>query len=126
MGKISEDCIRGIRVKPWFRNPRNLKLDQAIIEETIRNLKLTKCPVCKGNLSLNDNFDTSLPFNDWSQEKYCPEDNYIIRLEAHQYRGNTSGTGLKMQIFTNVRYSELIADSGELADFSAQIDLHNF
>jgi predicted anti-sigma-YlaC factor YlaD len=126
MPSISDTAIRGIRTKPWYRNEGNIPIDQAVIEETVRKLHLTKCPVCRGELKSKDNFGTYLPRKRTLEEGYCPQDNYIVQLEAHKYEGNTSGTTLYMKIFTNARQSVLLADSGELADLSTQEELLGF
>ena len=125
-----EKFLRGIRTKHWFKNPKNLNIDQQVIEETVKKLTLTQCPVCRRDLSNEDNFGFHLPSDSYLsfqfQEKYCPKDNYIIKLRAHQYSGNTFGTHLDMKIYTNSKHSELIAESGELADFSEHVKLHFF
>ena len=123
MTRLSEEVIRKIRTKPWYKNEQNVILHQTVIEEAVRSLRLTKCPVCKGDLSNKDNFGVGLPKNETFEEKYCPKDNYIIQLQAHQYKGNTQGTSLHMYIFSNSRHSVLLADSGELADISQCIGL---
>ena len=122
---IDENLIRSkIRENQyWYRNEKKINLDQAVIKETIRNLKLSKCPVCKGDLSSQDNFGTSLPWNNYSQEGYCPRDNLIIKLGAHEYSGDTSGTALYMEIYTNSLHSKMIAESGMLADISKHVNL---
>lgn len=123
---MEKQGLRKIRTEPWFKNEKNISLEKSVIEETIKKLKLTKCPVCKGDLSQKDNFDLSLPFNENYVEKYCPKDNYIIRLIALKYAGNTFGTSVFMEIHTNSRYSQLIASSGELADFSKHVNIFHF
>jgi hypothetical protein len=112
------DSLRFLRKGDWYIN-QGLTLDQEVIEETVRNLRPTRCPVCRGNLSHKDNFGTRLSWSREAIEGYCPTDDYIIRLESRQYVGNTAGTQLFMSIFTNSRYSRLVADSGRLADFSS-------
>ncbi len=111
--------IKFLREGDWYINKNKINLDQKIIEETTNNLRLKKCPVCKGELSHQDNFGEVLLRENNVQEGYCPKDNYLIRLEAHQYKGNTSGTELFIKIFTNSKYSKLMADSGLLTDFSS-------
>ena len=59
MDKLSDKDIRTIRTKPWVKN-EGINLDQKVIEDTVKDLQLTNCPVCKGPLSSKDNFDTDL------------------------------------------------------------------
>jgi hypothetical protein len=125
--KALDTKIRGIRTKPWYFLEKGLKINQEIIEETVRNLRLERCPLCKGNLSTEDNFGTSLPSylssQDNSEERYCPNENVIVELSVHPYRGNTSGTEVYMKIYTNSKHAKEIAHSGELADISEPLDI---
>jgi|GEM_PF-4276120 len=123
MNKLSDKDIRGKIREQWMKNG-NLSLDQTIIEQTVKDLDLTMCPVCRGALSLEDNFGTSLIApNTTKMEKYCPKDNYIIELTAHQYLGSGMGTTLSMRILTNSKHYEVLAESGELADISKHVNL---
>jgi len=118
--------LRFLRKGEWYRNA-GVHIDQEVVEETVKSLRPNRCPVCKGDLERKDNFGTTLPLDGRAIEGYCPKDDYIVRLEAYQYLGNTSGTELHMEIFTNSRHSRLVADSGRLADFESHyVELHMF
>jgi hypothetical protein len=126
---MKEITLKGgsIRTKPWYKNEKNLSFDQGILEETVRTCSLTKCPICKGKLKREDNFGTSLPGSDRNVSRYCPNENYILTLMAHQYRGNGgAGTEFYLEIYTNSKFSKLIADSGELADTKEEVTLDYF
>jgi len=113
--KIENKDNLSIRTKEWYKN-KGINISQKVIEETIRELNLKKCPVCEGELEHSDQFGTGLPSQNETQFKYCPNDNYIIEIKAHQYTGNTWGTNFLMRIHTNAMFSKTLADSGELAD----------
>lgn len=124
MRRLSDEVIKGIRTKPWYINKKNLLIDSEVIKETVKELCLKKCPICKGELKNKDNFETPLPSKRFYMERYCPNENYIISLAAHNYEGNGgSGTTLSMEIFTNSKNFVTIADSGVLADISKEVDL---
>ena len=120
MPKLTREEVGEIRTDSWWKNKRRLSLDKAVIEESVLNLHLMNCPVCGGKLSREDSSGTRL-HGDYNNplsfvERYCPKDNFIVRLEAHQYIDGGCGTTLGMDISTNSKYSEIIADSGKLAD----------
>ena len=123
MTKLKNEEIRKIRTNPWHKNKGGLSLDQEIIEESVKNLRLTYCPICKGKLERNDNFGTNLISNDKIIQRYCPNENYIFEMGVHQYNGNTFGTSIRMRIYTNSMHTQLIADSGELADINKYVNL---
>ncbi len=107
-----------IRTKPWSQIDRSLKIKQSVIEKTVRELELTFCPVCSGDLKSKDNFENNLNLgisNSKNIVRYCPGDNYIIQLEAHHDLGGGKGTQLSMTISTNSKYSRTLAKSGDLA-----------
>jgi len=108
-----------IRTGPWFFN-KGINLNQNIIDESVKKLELEKCPVCESRLSYRDNFGNPLPREFRKRFGYCPKDDHIIEFSYHQYEGNTFGTTLSMKIHTNSKFSELLADSGELADIKGK------
>jgi len=120
--ELKDDQIRGIRTKDWPVNKKDLKFNQEVIEETVRNLKLIRCPICATNLESTDSAGGKLRPDFLAKEKYCPKDEYVIELHAHPYSGASSGTQLYMRIFTDTRNSQLIAASGKLADITRKID----
>ncbi len=110
-----------IRPLPWFENHGKLSLDQAVIEQTVRNLRLTHCPVCTGELSRKDNFGVSMPSfgspeNVEAIQRYCPKDNYIVELRAHHYHSDRKGATVHMVIYTNNMHVRTLANSGILAN----------
>lgn len=128
--KTLDKEIRSIRTGPWYFLKEGLKINQDVIEETIKNLRLERCPLCKGDLQTKDNFGTSLqsylasPNN--SEERYCSNENVIVELSVQPYRGNTSGTTMYMKIYTNSKHAKEIAISGQLADISKPLDIGGF
>jgi hypothetical protein len=125
--KALDKEIRSIRTEPWYFLKEGLKINQDVIEETVKNLRLERCPLCKGDLSTKDNFGTALQdylaSPDNTEERYCPNENVIVELSVEPYRGNTSGTSVYMKIYTNSRHSKEIAISGRLADISKQLGI---
>jgi len=125
MGRLSEKNIEGgIRTKPWRENT-GLSIDQTVVEEAVKNLNLTTCPVCKEKLSNIDNFGNNLSTvsSTNKMERYCPKDNYIIELKTHQYFQNGEKTLLFMRILTNSKNFKVLAESGELVNISKYVDL---
>ena len=106
------------KIKSWSNNSGNLSLDKKIIEETLRDLQLVKCPICGRELEYKDNFGVTLSnnFNKyWDEmERYCPKENLIIQFIAQREVGMSPKTILRMKIFTNSRYSKLLAESGPM------------
>ncbi|MFC1710800.1 hypothetical protein ACFLZJ_01440 [Nanoarchaeota archaeon] len=121
-----KDLRKGVRTSPWVKNEKSLPLDQVVIEETVLNLKLNKCPVCKDKLKSGDRAgnmpkSTVQPVQD---EKYCHKDKIAVRLSTHPYVDGTRGTQIFMDIYTDSRNSKHIAESGVLADLIGNHDLH--
>ena len=118
-----------IRSKEWYKNTEELEIDSWVIEETMKNLELKLCPVCRTSLEKNDNHGNSLPFpqTQTSQKRYgyCPKEDYVIGLASHQYESKFEiGTALSMQVYTNSMFPRLLADSGELAKLKGKhVDL---
>ncbi|MBT3405331.1 hypothetical protein HN832_00410 [archaeon] len=93
---------------------RKIPLNQEIVTEIFRELKLTRCPSCSGTLQLTDNHKSTLGYKntgleDGEQSRYCPKEDYWLELESHQYRGNTHGTELTLEVSTNSKNSSLLA-----------------
>jgi hypothetical protein len=120
--------IRSIRRSEWPRSTQKVTIDQSVIEETVKNLRLIRCPVCTTKLESSDNFGHPmraplLTSGDGVAHAYCPKDNYVITLLSHQYEGNTYGTSLHMSIYANCYHRTLIADSGRLADIAEHVQV---
>lgn len=118
---IIDESKLSIRKGTWAKN-EGINIDQKVIEQTIKELELKTCPVCKGSLESRDQFGTHLNDPRMRETKimYCPKDNYIIELTAHKYKGNVWGTNFIMKIHTNAMISKKLAHSGVLADLRDQ------
>src|SRR3989344_6581106 len=84
MAGLSSNEIKKIRTKPWYINKQNLILDKEVVEEIVKNLKLTKCPVCKEELESRVS-DYIKPRELDEIKKYCPKNDYMITLRAVRY-----------------------------------------
>jgi hypothetical protein len=105
----------------WHYVRKGLNLSQEVINEAAKSLELMRCPVCKGELSSVDNFGIHLPqdqfFPNRSEiNRYCPTDNLIIQLVAQKPNEDRLAPNLEMKIYTNAKYSVIIARSGDLTD----------
>ena len=47
MAELSLNETKKMRNKPWYINKQNLTPDKEVIEEIVKNLRLTKCPICR-------------------------------------------------------------------------------
>ena len=81
--QINDKSKLSIRKGTWPVN-EGIYIDQIVIEKTIKKLELKICPVCKGDLESQDQFNTSLqdPGREETEFRYCPKDNYIIDISG--------------------------------------------